>query len=67
MLIVVEVGMIHRPLGLNVFVLKSIQPEVPLGTIYKSVLPFCAMDLFELALLVLFPAITLWLPSTLAR
>jgi C4-dicarboxylate transporter, DctM subunit len=65
MLIVVEVGMIHPPLGLNVFVLKSILPEVPLGTIYKGVLPFCAMDLFKLFLMVLFPAITLWLPSTM--
>jgi C4-dicarboxylate transporter, DctM subunit len=65
MLIVVEVGMIHPPLGLNVFVLKSILSEVPLGTIYKGVLPFCAMDLFKLLLMVLFPAITLWLPSTM--
>ena len=48
MLIVVEVGMIHPPaLGTNVFVLKSILPEVPLWTIYKGVLPFCAMDLLS--------------------
>jgi tripartite ATP-independent transporter DctM subunit len=67
MLIVVEVGMIHPPLGLNVFVLKSILPEVPLWTIYKGVLPFCAMDLLKLVLMVLFPAITLWLPSTMAH
>ena len=40
MLIVVEVGMIHPPLGLNVFVLKSITPDVPLWTIYKGVMPF---------------------------
>jgi TRAP-type C4-dicarboxylate transport system permease large subunit len=65
MLIVVEVGMIHPPLGLNVFVLKSILPDVPLGTIYKGVIPFCAMDLLKLVLMVLFPAITLWLPSTM--
>ena len=67
MLIVVEVGMIHPPLGLNVFVLKSILPEVPLWTIYKGVLPFCMMDLLKLALMVLFPAITLWLPATMVR
>jgi tripartite ATP-independent transporter DctM subunit len=65
MLIVVEVGMIHPPLGLNVFVLKSILPDVRLGTIYKGVIPFCAMDLLKLILMVLFPAITLWLPSTM--
>ena len=65
MLFVVEIGMIHPPLGLNVFVLKSIPPDVPLSTIYKGVLPFCAMDLFKLILMVLFPVITLWLPSTM--
>jgi TRAP-type C4-dicarboxylate transport system permease large subunit len=67
MLIVVEVGMIHPPLGLNVFVLKSITPDVPLWTIYKGVLPFCAADLIKLVLMVLIPAITLWLPSTMIR
>jgi len=65
MLIVVEVGMIHPPLGLNVFVLKSILPDVRLSTIYKGVMPFCAMDLLKLVLMVVFPAITLWLPSTM--
>ncbi len=67
MLIVVEVGMIHPPLGLNVFVLKAITPDVPIWTIYKGVMPFCAADLIKLVLMVLFPAITLWLPSTMVR
>ena len=67
MMIVVEVGMIHPPLGLNVFVLKGITPDVPIWTIYKGVMPFCVADLIKLILMVLFPAITLWLPSTMAR
>lgn len=67
MMIVVEVGMIHPPLGLNVFVLKGITPDVPIWTIYKGVLPFCAADIIKLILMVLFPAITLWLPSTMMR
>jgi C4-dicarboxylate transporter, DctM subunit len=67
MLIVVEVGMIHPPLGLNVFVLKAITPDVPIWTIYKGVMPFCAADLIKLVLMVLFPALTLWLPSTMIR
>jgi C4-dicarboxylate transporter DctM subunit len=67
MLIVVEVGMIHPPLGLNVFVLKGITPDVPIWTIYKGVMPFCAADLIKLVLMVLIPAITLWLPSTMIR
>jgi tripartite ATP-independent transporter DctM subunit len=67
MMMVVEVGMIHPPLGLNVFVLKGITPDVPIWTIYKGVMPFCLADLIKLALLVLVPAITLWLPSTMIR
>lgn len=67
MMMVVEVGMIHPPLGLNVFVLKTITPDVPIWTIYKGVLPFCAADLVKLILMVLIPAITLWLPSTMFR
>jgi C4-dicarboxylate transporter, DctM subunit len=58
---VVETGLIHPPLGLNVFVLKSIQPEVSVWTVYKGVFPFVVADLLKLALLVLFPVITLWL------
>ena len=65
MLCVVETGLIHPPFGLNVFVLKSMLPKVPLWTIYKGVLPFVAADLVKLVLLVLFPVITLWLPSTM--
>jgi tripartite ATP-independent transporter DctM subunit len=66
MLCVVETGMIHPPLGLNVFVLKSLQPDVPITMIYKGVIPFVAADLLKLALLVAFPAITLYLVSTMS-
>ena len=66
-LCVVETGLIHPPLGLNVFVLKSLQPEVPMATIYKGVLPFVAADLVKLVLLILFPSIALWLVSTMGR
>jgi C4-dicarboxylate transporter DctM subunit len=53
--------------GLNVFVLKSITPDVSLWTIYKGVTPFVVADLIKLALLVVFPLITLWLPYTMMR
>ncbi len=56
-LCVVETGLIHPPLGLNVFVLKGMQPDVPMGTIYKGVFPFVIADLVKLAFLVLFPSI----------
>jgi tripartite ATP-independent transporter DctM subunit len=63
---VVETGLIHPPLGLNVFVLKSIQPDVSIWTVYKGVAPFVVADLLKLALLVAFPGIALWLVSTMA-
>jgi tripartite ATP-independent transporter DctM subunit len=63
---VVETGLIHPPLGLNVFVLKSIQPEVSIWTVYKGVAPFVVADLLKLVLLVAFPGIVLWLVSTMA-
>ncbi len=67
MLCVVETGLIHPPLGLNVFVLKSLAPDVPMWTIYKGVFPFVAADLVKLALLVVFPSITLWLVWNMQR
>lgn len=64
---VVETGLIHPPLGLNVFVLKSIQPDVSIWTVYKGVAPFVVADLVKLALLVLFPGIALWLVGAMAQ
>jgi C4-dicarboxylate transporter, DctM subunit len=67
MMCVVETGMIHPPFGLNVFVLKGITPDVSMWTIYRGVAPFVVADLIKLVLMVLFPAITLWLPGTMHR
>jgi C4-dicarboxylate transporter, DctM subunit len=60
-LAVVETGLIHPPLGLNVFVLKSVTPDVPMWTIYKGVFPYVLADFVKLALLVAFPGICLFL------
>lgn len=59
----VETGMISPPFGLNLFVLKSIAPDISLTTIYRGVVPFALADLVRVAILVAFPAIILWLPS----
>ncbi|HVG51381.1 MAG TPA: TRAP transporter large permease, partial [Xanthobacteraceae bacterium] len=67
MLCVVETGLIHPPFGLNVIVLKGISPKTSIWTIYKGVAPFVVSDLIKLALLVLFPAIALWLPHSMSR
>jgi tripartite ATP-independent transporter DctM subunit len=60
---VVEIGLISPPVGMNMFVLKSLLPEVTTGTIFRGVMPFMLADVIRLAILVAFPAIALWLPS----
>ncbi len=68
MVCVMETGMITPPFGLNVFIMKSIGgSNLSLVTVFKGVMPFVAADLVKLILLVLFPAIALWLPMTMAR
>ncbi len=67
MLCVVETGLIHPPFGLNVIVLKGISPKISIWTIYKGVAPFVAADLVKLVLLVMFPAIALWLSHSMGR
>jgi len=68
MVCVMETGMITPPFGLNVFIMKSVGgPDLPLGTVFRGVLPFVAADFIKLALLVLFPALALWLPKTIAQ
>jgi tripartite ATP-independent transporter DctM subunit len=64
-LIVVEVGLITPPVGLNVFVINSMAPGVRLKDTFVGVLPFLASDAIRVALLILFPAVTLWLPHLL--
>mgnify|MGYP001197816978 CR=1 FL=1 len=56
--VVAEIGQITPPIGMNVFVLKAMLPDVQLGTIFKGILPFFGADLFRLALIVLFPTWT---------
>jgi tripartite ATP-independent transporter DctM subunit len=58
-----EIGFIHPPLGLNLYVIQGIARDVSLGRIFKGVLPFLMSDLVHLALLILFPAMVLWLPG----
>lgn len=60
--VVLEMGMISPPVGINVFVVKSIAPQVPMGTIFMGIWPFWFAMAFMLLLLVLFPQIALFLP-----
>jgi len=63
MVMVVEISLITPPIGLNVFVIKSMLPDVPLKTIFKGITPFFIADLVRLALVVLIPSLALWLPA----
>ena len=50
-----------RSMGLNVFVLRTVLPDIPTGTVFRGVMPFVAADVVRLAILVAFPAISLYL------
>ena len=64
-IVVTEIALITPPVGMNVFVLKAVLPDTPVLTIFKGLVPFIAVDIVRLALLVAFPAITLWLGATM--
>lgn len=59
----VELGLIHPPVGMNIFVIKSVVEDVKISTIFYGVLPFIVTDILRLILLISFPIIALWLPS----
>lgn len=63
MVSVVEVGLITPPVGMNLFVIMATTPGLKLGIISKGVIPFLMADAVRVALLILFPALVLWLPS----
>lgn len=64
-LIVVELGLITPPVGMNVFVINSLAPDIPMRTTFIGVLPFLAVELIRVGLLIAFPVLTLWLPYAL--
>jgi len=59
----VELGLIHPPVGMNVFVIKSVVKDVSFTTIFKGVIPFVVTDLIRLLILIAFPVIALYLPQ----
>lgn len=63
MTIVMEMGLIHPPVGLNIFVIKNIAPDIPLGDVIWGVLPFAVLMLLAVVLICIFPGIALWLPT----
>jgi C4-dicarboxylate transporter DctM subunit len=61
--VVVEIGLISPPVGMNLFVLNTLLPQVPTRVIFRGVLPFMAIDCVRLAILIAFPILSLWLPG----
>jgi tripartite ATP-independent transporter DctM subunit len=60
---VAELGLMHPPVGMNIFVIKSVVEDVKISTIFRGVLPFILTDILRLILLIAFPMLALWLPS----
>jgi len=60
-----EIGFIHPPMGLNLYVIQGIAPDISLSRIFKGVVPFLMSDIFHLVLLILFPIMALWLPEVM--
>ncbi len=63
--IVVELGMIHPPVGMNLFIIQAQAPELKIKQLYVAVVPFLLAPIGLILLLMLFPNIALWLPSVL--
>ena len=65
MIVVIEIGMITPPIGINVFVMHGVRRDIPLPTIFRGIIPFLYADFVRLLLIILFPAIALWLPGSM--
>jgi C4-dicarboxylate transporter DctM subunit len=62
-----EIGFVHPPIGMNLFVIHDIAKDVSLSRIFKGVLPFLAADFVHLLMLILIPATVMWLPELLGQ
>jgi tripartite ATP-independent transporter DctM subunit len=65
MVIVLEIGLITPPVGLNVFVLKAAAPDVPMGTVFRGIWPFMMAGILAIVLIVIFPDIATYIPANM--
>jgi TRAP-type C4-dicarboxylate transport system permease large subunit len=63
--IMVEVGLIHPPVGMNLFVIQAQAPDLKITAIYRGIIPFLVAPLILIVLMFLFPQLALWLPKLL--
>jgi len=62
---VLEMGLITPPYGLNVFIIAGVVKDVPIGTIFRGIVPFLIADIFHVALLIAVPQLSLFLPGVM--
>jgi len=60
-----EICLITPPVGLNVYIVRSVAPKIPLEEIFRGIIPFLAMDILTVGVLIIFPKIVTWLPETM--
>ena len=65
LVILIEIGLITPPMGMNLFVIKAVSPGLSITDIYRGALPFLAAPLVLIALMIAWPGLVLWLPSML--
>ncbi|MEY2688546.1 MAG: hypothetical protein RL375_2744, partial [Pseudomonadota bacterium] len=63
-LMVVEIGLVHPPVGMNVYIINRLAKDVPLVETFRGVMPFLASDFLRIILLVAFPSVSLVLVRT---
>src|SRR5690606_27287690 len=63
--VIIEIGQLMPPLGMNVFVVHGVAPDIPLSRIYRGVTPYLISNFVRLGILMAFPMLALWLPSVL--
>ena len=63
MTIVMEMGLIHPPVGLNIFIIRNVAPDVPLGSVMWGIVPFIVLMILAVFLICFFPGIATWLPD----
>ena len=63
---VVEMGLVHPPVGMNIYIINSLARDVPMMETFKGVIPFLVSDFIRVGLLIAFPLLTLWLVRVLA-
>jgi len=62
-----QIALLSPPFGGALFFLKGAAPHIPMGEIYRSVVPFIMLQIIGLALCIVFPPLAVWLPSIMIK